>query len=90
MKKIITAILLISSTQQALAEGSTDTLVPMVMGGIVGYIIRDKNIFNNSPEPVVLQQGEVALINYNEPIYQYKIIYEVNCKCNKRVLMRVN
>lgn len=89
MKKIITAIVLISSTQQALAEGSADTLVPMVMGGIVGYVIRDKGIFNNTPQPLVIQQ-EATLINYNEPIYQYKIIYEVNCKCNKRVLMRVN
>ena len=89
MKKIITAILLISSTQQALAEGSADTLVPMVMGGIVGYVIRDKNIFNNSSQPVVIQQAPSS-INYNEPIYQYEIIHEVKCNCDKRVLVKVN
>ena len=88
MKKMIVTILLICSTQKVFAEGST--LVPMVLGGVVGYVIRDKGIFNNSPEPIVLQPGEAALINYFEPIYQYKIIYEPSCKCNKKVLMRVN
>ncbi len=89
MKKIITAILLISSTHQALAEGSTDTLVPMVMGGIVGYVIRDKGIFNNSSQTTVTQQVPSS-INFSEPIYQYQIIHDVNCNCDKRVLVRVN
>jgi hypothetical protein len=89
MKKIIAGLLLISSTHQALAEGATDTLIPMVMGGIVGYVIRDKGILNNSPQPVVIQQVPSS-INYSEPIYQYQIIHEVNCNCDKRVLIRVN
>lgn len=89
MKKIIASLLLISSSHQALAEGSSDNLVPMVMGGIVGYVIRDKNILNNSPQPVVIQQVPSS-INYSEPIYQYQIIHEVNCNCDKRVLVRVN
>jgi hypothetical protein len=89
MKKIIVSLLLISSTHQALAEGVTDTLVPMVMGGIVGYVIRDKGILNNSPQPVVIQQVPSG-INYSEPIYQYQIIREVKCNCDKRVLVRVN
>ena len=67
MKKIIVSILLISSTHQALAEGATDTLVPIVMGGIVGYVIRDKGILNNSPQPVVIQQVPSS-INYSEGI----------------------
>ena len=89
MKKIIASLLLISSSHQALAEGSSDNLVPMVMGGIVGYVIRDKNILNNSPQPVVIQEVPSS-INYSEPIYQYQIIHEVNCNCDKRVLVRVN
>jgi hypothetical protein len=89
MKKIITGLLLIISAHQALAEGATDTLVPMVMGGIVGYVIRDKGVFNNSPQPGVIQQMPSS-INYSEPIYQYQIIHEVNCNCDKRVLVRVN
>jgi hypothetical protein len=89
MKKIIAGLLLISSTHQALAEGATDTLVPMVMGGIVGYVIRDKGILNNSPQPVVIQQVPSS-INYSEPIYQYQIIHDVKCNCDKRVLVRVN
>lgn len=89
MKKIIASLLLISSSHQALAEGSSDNLVPMVMGGIVGYVIRDKNILNNSPQPVVIQQVPSS-INYSEPIYQYQIIHEVNCNCDKRLLVRVN
>jgi len=89
MKKIIAGLLLINSTHQALAEGSADTLVPMVMGGIVGYVIRDKGILNNSPQPVVIQQVPSS-INYSEPIYQYQTIHEVNCNCDKRVLIRVN
>lgn len=89
MKKIIASLLLISSSHQALAEGSSDNLVPMVMGGIVGYVIRDKNILNNSPQPVVIQQVPSS-INYSEPIYQYQIIHEVKCNCDKRVLVRVN
>ena len=89
MKKIITGLLLIISTHQALAEGATDTLIPMVMGGIVGYVIRDKGILNNAPQPVVIQQVPSS-INYSEPIYQYQIIHEVKCNCDKRVLVRVN
>lgn len=89
MKKIITVLLLISSTNQALAEGATDTLVPMVMGGIVGYVIRDKGILNSSPQPVVIQQVP-SNINYSEAIYQYQIIHDVKCNCDKRVLVRVN
>jgi hypothetical protein len=89
MKKIIVSLLLMSSAHQALAEGATDTLVPMVMGGIVGYVIRDKGIFNNSQQPVVIQQVPFS-INYSEPIYQYQIIHDVKCNCDKRVLVRVN
>jgi hypothetical protein len=33
MKKIIVSLLLISFTHQAFADGASDTLVPMVMGG---------------------------------------------------------
>ena len=89
MKKIIVSLLLISFTHQAFADGASDTLVPMVMGGIVGYVIRDKGILNNSSQPVVIQQVPSS-INYSEPIYQYQIIHEVKCNCDKRVLVRVN
>ena len=89
MKKIIASLLLISSAHQALADGASDTLVPMVMGGIVGYVIRDKGMLNNSPQPVVIQQVPTN-INYNEAIYQYQIIHDVKCNCDKRVLVRVN
>jgi hypothetical protein len=71
-----------TAIHQALAEGATDTLVPMVMGGIVGYVIRDKGILNKvntsitaptaTPAPVAAPANAPATAPAATPAQQKK------------------
>jgi len=49
--------------------GTSDVLVPMVIGGIVGYVIRDRTQPNTQP-PLVIQQQPQIIYQQPQTIYQ--------------------
>jgi hypothetical protein len=49
--------------------GANDILVPMVIGGIVGYVIRERTQYN-SQKPIVIQQQPQVIYQQPQTIYQ--------------------
>lgn len=104
MKKILAVLALIGVSTSALADGyhghpyhgyrppviheyhssTGDVLLPMVIGGVVGYVIAQPK-----QQPVVVQQVPAG-VNVNEPIYQYQVVHDAACDCDKRVLVKIN
>ena len=60
-----------------------DVLMPMVVGGVVGYMISNAN----QPKQVVVQQPQV--IQQPAPLYRKDTIYDANCSCYKEVFVQV-
>ena len=96
MKKTLLALLLATISTTAIADGyynrnyhgnGNDVLLPLIVGGTLGYIIAQ-------PRTVVQQPQYTLLPSYvpanNEPIYQYQNIYDGNCACYRRVLVQIN
>jgi hypothetical protein len=70
--------------------GAEQVLIPMAIGGVVGYIIGDRN--SNQKETVIVrEQTQVQVpVESNEAIYKYENVYDQSCKCNKKVLVKIN
>lgn len=78
-------------------SSSTDVILPMIIGGAVGYAINGATRPQQPQQPVIIQQPQVqqqtlpgSVYNANEPLYQYKDGYDQECQCNRRVLVKVN
>lgn len=68
---------------------SSDWLAPLIVGGVVGYVIaqpRQQTVIVQQPAYQPLPQYVPA----TEPIYQYQDIYDANCACYRRVLVQIN
>ena len=68
-----------------------DVLVPMIIGGVVGYVLAQPK---STPQPQAsvpsASGNSKSRIIHGEPLYQYQIIHDMECDCDKRVLNRVN
>jgi hypothetical protein len=100
MKRILLVTLLATLSTNVLADGhgyrghdyhggggGNNILLPLIIGGAVGYIIAQ-------PRTVVVQpQQYVPVPSYvpaNEPIYHYENVYDANCSCYRQVLVQIN
>lgn len=69
-----------------------DVLMPLILGGVVGYAIGNDGR-QQQQQPVIIQQPQVIQqprINPNEPVYQYQTIHDMECDCDRRVLVKIN
>jgi hypothetical protein len=60
-----------------------DWVAPLVIGGVVGYVI-------TRPQPVIVQQPTVVYPNTQSPVpygYHYETILDANCNCYRLVLV---
>lgn len=66
-----------------------DVLVPMIIGGVVGYAIHGAQ---QPQQPVIVQQQPQVIqrVDPSEPVYQYQTIHDAACDCDKRVLVKIN
>lgn len=69
---------------------SNDWIAPLIVGGVVGYIVAQPR-----QQTVIIQQPTYQpLPSYvpanPEPIYQYQDIYDATCSCYRRVLVQIN
>jgi hypothetical protein len=98
MKKTILVLLLASLSTTAIADSyynrnyhghgnNGDVLLPLIVGGTLGYIIAQPRIVVQQPQYTPLPSYVPA---NNEPIYQYQNIYDGNCACYHRVLVQIN
>lgn len=62
-----------------------DVLVPMVVGGVVGYMISNAN----QPKQVIVQQPQVVVPQQTTPLYRKDTIYDTTCSCNRDVFVQV-
>ena len=61
-----------------------DVLIPMVIGGVVGYAISNAS----QPKQVVVQQPQVVQ-QQSTPLYRKDTIYDQSCSCYKEVFVQV-
>jgi len=90
MKKVLLALLLTIASNTALAHGpgygygyyrtGNDWIVPLVVGGAVGYLLAQPRVVYVQPPPRVITV---------EPVYQYMWITDPQCGCQKQVLIQV-
>jgi hypothetical protein len=92
MKKLVLALMLATLSSTALANpyyrhsynNGGDVLLPLIIGGTLGYIIAQ-------PRTVVQQPQVIQTVpRISEPVYQYQDIYFTDCNCYKRVLVQIN
>lgn len=88
MKKLLLAALFLVPSTTVLAHGpgygnhyynGNDWITPLVIGGVVGYIVAQ-------PPRTVIQQ---PVIVGPQPIYQYQTIYDSNCGCYVKALIQI-
>jgi hypothetical protein len=61
-----------------------DWVAPLVIGGVVGYVI-------TRPQPVIVQQPTVVYPNTQPSVpygYHYEQILDANCNCYRLVLVQ--
>lgn len=96
MKKLLLTLLLLSLSTTVFADGyhnrnyhsnGNDVLLPLIVGGTLGYIIAQPRTVAQQPQYTLLPSYVPA---NNEPIYQYQNIYDGNCACYRRVLVQIN
>ena len=89
MKKVLIALLLTITSSQALAHGPgygygyhghNDWVVPLIVGGAVGYLMAQPRVVYVTPPPRVISV---------ESVYQYMWITDPQCGCQKQVLIQV-
>lgn len=88
MKKLLLALLLTITSNTALAHGpgygyyhgGNDWIVPMVVGGAVGYLLAQPRVVYVQTPPRVITV---------EPVYQYMWVTDPQCGCQKQVLIQV-
>ena len=97
MRKLLVSLVMLLTATSAFADGrghyrhsgnSNDWFAPLIVGGIVGYVISQPR-----QQTVVLQQPIYQpLPQYvpAEPVYQYQDIYDANCRCYRRLLVQIN
>lgn len=91
MKKLLIAAVLLAFSSTTFANPyryntSTDVLIPVLVGGVIGYFIAKPK---EPQQPLIIRQAPVTIIN-GEPIYQYQTIFDAECQCERRVLVRIN
>lgn len=64
---------------------AADILLPMAVGGVIGYALADKPSSSASSS----SSRSASNAKSGEPLYQYQIIHDAECDCDKRVLVRV-
>lgn len=63
-----------------------DVLIPMVVGGVVGYALSNAT----QPKQVIVQQPQVVQqVQQPTPLYRKDTIYDANCSCYKDVFTQV-
>jgi hypothetical protein len=96
MKKLLIVLVLLATSTSVLADGhghyyrhsNSDWLAPLIVGGVVGYVIsqpRQQTVIVQQPVYQPLPQYVPA-----EPIYQYQDMYDTSCRCYRRVLVQIN
>lgn len=63
---------------------ASDILLPMAVGGLIGYALADKSSSSSS------SSTNSYNVNSGEPLYQYQTIHDANCDCDKKLLVKIN
>ncbi len=92
MKQLLAVLALMLCCNTASAHGyyytnGGDWVVPMVVGGVIGYVIKGQQqqrpLIINQPARIVSPPGAA-------PVYQYQWVFDPNCNCQYQVLVQVN
>lgn len=92
MKKFLVALVFLTFSSSGLTDpyhhynSSGDILIPVLVGGVIGYFIAKPK---EPQQPLIIQRAPATIIN-GEPIYQYQTIFDTECQCERRVLVRIN
>lgn len=65
---------------------ASDILLPMAVGGVIGYALADKSSSSSNSS----SSKSASNVKSGEPLYQYQTIHDANCDCDKKVLVRVD
>ena len=94
MKKIAIIIALMITSNSAMADG---WFVPLVVGGIGGYLIGRPSVVQQ--QPVIVQNNPPIIMQQNPsvnrrlgftPVYQWQDIADESCGCYRRILVQIN
>ena len=95
MKRLLMAVLLLSSTHTVYAEN--EWVGPALLGGavagVVGSIFQSNRVYIMQPMPVY---APPVVIYYTPPLtqptpaYQYQWVYDQTCFCTRQILVRLN
>lgn len=92
MKQLLAVLALALFCNTASAHGyyynnSGDWVVPMVVGGVIGYVIKGQQ----QQRPLIINQpARVTSPPGAAPLYQYQTVFDPNCNCQYQVLVQVN
>jgi hypothetical protein len=75
-------------------SNAVDVLIPLAIGGVIGYALNNSNNPPQSP-PVIVQQPAPQIIQQivdpstsSASSYHYENVYMESCACTRRVLVR--
>jgi hypothetical protein len=92
MKRLLIAVMLLTSSNIAHAEGHW--IGPALVGGLIGYVAGVNQPVYTFQPPVVYSPPPIIYYNYAAPqptpVYGYEWIFDRSCFCTRQILVRIN
>ena len=92
MKRLLIAVMLLTSSNVAHAEGHW--VGPALLGGLIGYVAGVYEPMYTFQPPVMYAPPVIIQYNYTAPqptpVYGYKWIFDQSCFCTRQILVRIN